>query len=407
MLSKLLKVLGVVVASCLVAIAGVYVYARRVITTPIDIAPPDIQRATEPLAIARGEVLVRTACAGCHVDPATGKFTGSKLDFPEFFGEFYASNLTGDPSAGIGAVSDALLARAIRVGLKRDGRLAAMPRLPELSDQDVAAIIGFLRSPSPDLAPSPVRHPEPRYAPLGTLLVAFLFPAYAQGARRGIEAPQKAANVEYGRYLANGVFDCFECHTEGFGRGKLNEPGLFAGRLFPGEDTLGRQVYAPNLTPHRSGLGGWRSEDFSRALRTGITPDGRVLQPPMMRLRLLDDIEIEALWTYLRSVPAVDHPSPLPRAKPSATWAPAELFVSLGCAGCHAQGQRFADKLSRCVNEPVPALARFIRRAQEFKPDTQMPTYERLIDDATAEALAAWVQEQAARGPILVAPQAR
>jgi mono/diheme cytochrome c family protein len=400
MLRRVLKVLGTFFVLVMVAFAGVYAYARGVVRGHHEMAAPDIRAASSPVAIAHGEVLVRTACVGCHADPVSGRLSGSKLDFPSFMGDFYASNITSDPAAGIGGVSDALVARAIRAGIKRDGTLAAMPRFPELSDDDVAAILGFLRSASPDLAPSNVVQPPTQYRLAGTMIVAFLFPAYPDAARLGVTGLAKAPTAEYGRYLANSAFDCFECHTEGFGRGKLQKPGLYGGRVFPGEDPSGRQIYAPNLTPDATGLGDWSLEEFTQALKTGIARDGRVLQPPMMRLRLLDDTEFAALWAYLRSLPPVVRASPVARAQKKSAEAPADLFVSLGCAGCHAAGQRFADRLSGCVGKPVADVARWIRNPQQIKPDTQMPTYEAVVDEATAASLAKWVQEMAARGPI-------
>jgi mono/diheme cytochrome c family protein len=401
---KLFKASIVLLTSTALVLSGLYVYARHRIFSPPDISPPPIARATSPAAIVRGEVLFRTACAGCHADPITHRFTGTVLDFPSFFGHFESANLTSDRDAGIGALSDAVIARALRVGISRDGRLLAMPRLPELSDDDVAAILGFLRSGDPDLAPSPIRHPKPRYAPLGTIILAFLFPAYPAAARSGIPMPEKAATPAYGRYLANNVLDCFECHTDGFGRDKLQKPGLYGGRSFPGGDGQGHPVYAPNLTPHETGLRRWTLEDFSLAVRAGVTPDGRLLGPPMIRLELLDNVDIEAIWLYLRSLPPVERASPViqpGRALPKQeTVPPAQLFVSLGCAGCHARGQPFADKLSGAAGKSVEEVAHWIRMARQVRPDTTMPNYESLLDEANALRLAAWVQEQATRGPI-------
>lgn len=400
MRNLLLKALGWASALVVAVLVALLLYAQTFVATPHNLPAPRLLRATAPAALARGEVLVRTACAGCHRDPKTGQFTGTKLDFPSFLGEFFAANITTDPVAGIGNVSDELLARTIRVGLKRDGRLAAMPRLPDLSDADVSAMIGFLRSTDADLRASPKLQPESRYSLLGVLLVAFMFPPSPEGARTGIVSPARAPTAEYGRYLANGVFDCFECHTDGFGRGKLHKPGLYAGRTFPGEDAEGRKIYAPNLTPDPDALGSWSFLDFTRALRDGVAKDGRVLQPPMMRLRLLPEIELQALWAYFRSIPPVQGLPFRPRRELQANEDPARQFASLGCATCHAEGGPFAQAIRGCIGKPVADVARWIRRPHELKPDTQMPSYESLLDEREAEKLAAWIQQAAVHGAI-------
>lgn len=64
---------------------------------------------------------------------------------------------------------------------------------------------------------------------------------------------------------------------------------------------------AANLTP-AGNLGHWTYEGFATALRTGITPDGKVLDPAVMPWPMaleMTDTELEALWLYIRSLPPV------------------------------------------------------------------------------------------------------
>ena len=65
--------------------------------------------------------------------------------------------------------------------------------------------------------------------------------------------------------------DCTSCHT-------ADPAKPFAGgkRI----DTPFGAIYSPNLTPDRdSGIGAWRDEDFYRALRYGVDPDGSRYYP--------------------------------------------------------------------------------------------------------------------------------
>ena len=51
--------------------------------------------------------------------------------------------------------------------------------------------------------------------------------------------------------------------------------------------------------------GMWTLEQFAKTMRTGINPCGHQLQPPMpwQTYGKMDDVELEALYSYLRSLP--------------------------------------------------------------------------------------------------------
>ncbi|MEQ9258283.1 MAG: cytochrome c [Roseovarius sp.] len=100
-----------------------------------------------------------------------------------------------------------------------------------------------------------------------------------------------------GAYLAR-AGGCIACHSApGSGR-----PALTGGA--PIETRFGTFV-APNLTPHEtSGIGRWRIEDFARALRQGVAPDGRPYYPafPYAFYGGLSDRDITDLWAAFRKV---------------------------------------------------------------------------------------------------------
>jgi len=74
--------------------------------------------------------------------------------------------------------------------------------------------------------------------------------------------------------------------------------------------------YARNLTPdEETGLGKWTEEQFVRAMRTGKHlghETERPILPPMpwMGVAQLTDGDLHALWSYLRSIPAVRNAAP-------------------------------------------------------------------------------------------------
>lgn len=104
--------------------------------------------------------------------------------------------------------------------------------------------------------------------------------------------------VEKGKYLA-AAGNCISCHT-----GAGSEP--FAGGV-EFETPFG-MLYSTNITPDRgSGIGGWTLEDFTRALREGVRPDGEHLYPafPYTAFTKVTDQDVAALFAYLKSVPPV------------------------------------------------------------------------------------------------------
>jgi len=123
---------------------------------------------------------------------------------------------------------------------------------------------------------------------LGVLVVALV----PTSTRRLADGPQAdAALVERGRYLAT-ASDCTACHTR---------PG---GKPFAGGRAVASPlgaIYSTNITPDKdTGIGGYSLDDFDRALRHGIAPDGHSLYPAMpfpSYARLTDD-DVRALHAY-------------------------------------------------------------------------------------------------------------
>lgn len=73
-------------------------------------------------------------------------------------------------------------------------------------------------------------------------------------------------------------------------------------------------TYASNLTPDReTGIGGWSARDFVQAMRTGRHAGvGRPIMPPMpwQSLAALSDRDLNAIFAYLSSRPAVKNRVP-------------------------------------------------------------------------------------------------
>jgi mono/diheme cytochrome c family protein len=103
--------------------------------------------------------------------------------------------------------------------------------------------------------------------------------------------------------------DCASCHTK--------DPAKpFAGgkRI----DTPFGAIYSPNLTPDRdTGIGAWSDEEFYRALRLGVAPDGSRYYPafpyPYFTKLIRDDIL--AIRAYLATLAPVSNTVPPPELR--------------------------------------------------------------------------------------------
>ncbi len=397
--SRTRKVLRVLVMTCLAgaaALGGVIAYSawdyERVVGAPY----PEIRADHSPGAVARGAAIFHSTCEVCHRGTSSERATGAALtDAPEFLGTFHSSNLTSHPTAGIGALEDKEIARAIRYAVDRHGRRIPMPSYG-MGDADVAALLGFLRSNDPLVASDPTQPPHSKLSALGATILTLMGASQVPDRpARGIVVPPKTASIEYGRYLAHEVYDCVGCHTPGYSPDKGEGDERFSGGL-DFRDPSGNPVYSRNLTPDESGIAHYRSASLARALREGVRADGTVLSSPMPLFRGLDDVEIEALYVYLRSLPRVrtEAPAstPAPVRDPGKSGDAASRFKSLGCTGCHGSGAAHRSALSRATNKPALDLARWIRNPERTVPGTPMPTYAGLLDEAQALELAEWIK---------------
>jgi len=116
-----------------------------------------------------------------------------------------------------------------------------------------------------------------------------------------VGTPDQQARVKRGEYLAK-IADCMACHTDQPNRGKP-----FAGGLRMNIPGFGA-IYTPNLTPDKeTGIGNRSDEDFVRAVREGIRPDGSYYLPvfPYNYFSKMSREDVLAIKAYLETVPVV------------------------------------------------------------------------------------------------------
>lgn len=115
------------------------------------------------------------------------------------------------------------------------------------------------------------------------------------------------ARIERGKYLANHVTVCIDCHSprnwnKFSGPFDTTKTGTGGDKFdhnvgFPGE------VYVPNITPYN--LKHWTDGEIFRAITTGVKKDGSAIFPfmPYKYYGRMDKEDIYSIIAYLRTLP--------------------------------------------------------------------------------------------------------
>lgn len=280
----LVALIGLLVAGIVV----IYALSSRRMNKVYAVSEAPLAIPTDSLSIAKGRHFVQAVgkCANCHGDDYAGKVINDDV----LIGRVYSANLTRG-SGGVGAYfTDADYVRAIRHGIKKDGRpMLFMPAdaYYYINDEDLANSIAYLKT----LPPVEAVLPPARIGPLARALFLMTnFPLIpSERVPHGAPRPAKVAagpTREYGEYLvASGA--CRSCHVQDLSGGV----------------PIAKDLLSANITP--AAIGKWTEADFHKVLTTGIRPDGRMISAvmPWPYTRFLSDEEIEAMWLYIHSLP--------------------------------------------------------------------------------------------------------
>lgn len=189
----------------------------------------------------------------------------------------------------------------------------------------------------------------------------FFFPRVGPAPEMIIEPT--AERVERGKYLANHVMLCMDCHAK-------RDWTRFSGPITPGTDGAGGErfdqqmgfpgvYYSRNITP--TGIRDWTDGELFRLITTGVKKDGSPIFPvmPYLNYGKMDEEDIHAVIAYLRTLEPVpgEHPAsvsdfpfnlilrtipqkaaPQKRPDPSNTRAYGEYLVNAAaCGECHTK----------------------------------------------------------------------
>lgn len=150
------------------------------------------------------------------------------------------------------------------------------------------------------------------------------------------EEPKEAVSVERGEYLVTTI-GCTDCHSpkvmtpQGpvpdetrflsghpadeelppYDPSKVQGYALFTMGLTAAHGPWGTS-FAANLTPHATGIGNWKEEQFLRAMKEGQwrgLEGTRKLLPPMPweNYRHLSDDDLKSMFAYLKTINPVEN----------------------------------------------------------------------------------------------------
>lgn len=240
--------------------------------------------------LEQGRRLVRSgdgdslpACASCHGERLTGNIAA-------------IPGLLGLPRDYINAQIGAW-----REGQRRSGADDCMAKVARALDPlQVRAVSNWLASQPVPAASHPSSELPSDVARECGVVARALLPV-ATGVRPAPAGPEASGDplVARGAYLAR-VGNCASCHT------RVGGAPWAGGRAIV---TPFGKVYSSNLTGSADhGIGRWGFEDFRRAMREGVDPDGRLLSPafPYTSFTRLHDDDLEALFAYLQTLAPVD-----------------------------------------------------------------------------------------------------
>jgi len=181
---------------------------------------------------------------------------------------------------------------------------------------------------------------------------------------RDIKVEITPERIERGKYLANHVAACIDCHSE-------RDLTKYAAPIKPGTEGSGGMVFqgsygkvvSQNLTP--ANLGSWTDGELLRAITCGVTKDNRALFPmmPYMNYNNFSQEDVFSIISYIRILKSQEKQNPktelnfplnlIVKTMPIQAYKPANevdasdsitygkyLVTIASCSDCHTQSNQ-------------------------------------------------------------------
>jgi len=128
---------------------------------------------------------------------------------------------------------------------------------------------------------------------------------------KDIKIPSDPVSIEHGKYLANNVAVCIDCHSE-------RDWTKLSGPIIPGTEGGGGEhfdknagfpgsFYSKNITP--VGLAGWSDAEIFRVVTSGVTKNNEAMFPvmPYLHYGQCDAKDIADIIAYIKTLKPIQH----------------------------------------------------------------------------------------------------
>ena len=194
---------------------------------------------------------------------------------------------------------------------------------------------------------------------------------------------------------------CNDCHAADVTKVNPLEIEKTPGFLGGGSnwlDVTRKNIYSSNITfDKETGIGTWSEEDFRRAIRDAIRPDGSPISYPMGRKIHLTDHEISAMYAYLQTVPHIKNPHKAAEQHtlPANASSGMKIYYKYGCQHCHGEnGLGIGDLRQAYKKYPdTSTLIDLIKHPNRYYPETVMIQWDGIIKEEEYPPLCEYIYE--------------
>lgn len=333
--------LGLAVALGLAVLAGMFRTTTVAAGVKERLSSEEMQRL-----LPRGrELALAGDCFGCH-SQAQGPMGSGGVAIDTPFGTLHSTNITPDPTHGIGEYTREDFHRVLRDGIAPGGR-NLYPAMPYVfthitRPDDIDALYAYFMSIEP-MAVANVANTGVFQLPVRPFMNFWNLLNFPD--RQPPNQSNRSDQWLRGAYLVEGLGHCAACHTpQNFMMGTNFSRPLQGGEI--------NGVMVPDITAENLSRRGFDVASLNQYLSTGVSPQGTAYADMYTVVHFstsaMQTSDVEAISTYLLTgsdgeiAPAAPKPSPI--ATTSETGESGQVVgrytYASTCAGCHGmQGE--------------------------------------------------------------------
>jgi mono/diheme cytochrome c family protein len=288
-------------------------------------------------SVEQGKYLAQLGnCYSCHTASNDKPFAGG-VAFHTEYGTLYSTNITMDMQTGIGSWQFADFYRAMKEGIRPDGKhlYPAFPytNFAKLSDNDLGSLwlyVQQLENQQNTITTNDLKFPFNQRWLLATWKVLY------HSNNPFVANEDKTSFWNRGAYLVDGLAHCSACHTPRNILGAEKTDLAFSGARIYDRVKTGqiRAWSSSNLTPDHQGIDNWSEQDIVDYLTKGSNRHS-VVHGPMNEVvvnstSFASKEDLFAIANYLSNLKPINISS-----EPSMRHNQGETLYTIHCGSCH------------------------------------------------------------------------